>query len=280
MSPLFQYLRSELSAAFEAREARALAFVILEDGFGISATDVYAGKVRHFSEEERQRLAFILQRTLAGEPVQYVLGRAEFDGRTFEVNPAVLIPRPETEELVAWVAADAASTAGKIHLLDAGTGSGCIAVSLALRLPGVRTEAWDLSPEALETARRNAGRHGADVDFRLNDILHPEGESLFDIIVSNPPYVCRSERTDMEPQVLLHEPETALFVPDDDPLLFYRALAALARRRLRTGGAVYMELNRHFGHETQDLFRREGFRQTELRRDLFGNERMLKAVKD
>lgn len=279
MSPLFQYLRSELSAAFDTREARALAFVILEDGFGISATDVYAGKVRHFSEEERQRLALILQRTLAGEPVQYVLGRAEFDGRTFEVNPAVLIPRPETEELVAWVAGDADTADREVHLLDAGTGSGCIAVSLALRLPKARTEAWDLSPEALETARRNAGRHGARVDFRLNDILHPEGDNLFDIIVSNPPYVCRSEQADMEPQVLLHEPATALFVPDDDPLLFYRALAALALHRLRPGGAVYMELNRRFGRETQDLFRRKGFGQTELRRDLFGNERMLKAIK-
>lgn len=282
MSPLYRQLFEVLSRRYAAGEARALAFLLLEEGFGVCRTDVYADKVRHFSAEEHQRLADMSRRVAAGEPVQYVLGTAEFCGRRFRVTPATLIPRPETEELVALclgvVSRRPAPADRPLRLLDAGTGSGCIAISLAAALPGAGVEAWDISEAALAVARDNARRADVPVRFVRQDLLAAcvTGD-VFDCIVSNPPYVCESERGDMENHVLDHEPHSALFVPDDDPLRFYRALAALGRRSLVSGGALLVEINRAYGAATADLMSAAGYADVRVHKDAFGNDRMVEA---
>ena len=223
MDTQFTALRQSLAPLYGEGEARAIAFMLYEDAFGVSRTDIYADKVRQFSEDERARLNNMCQLLAKGVPVQYVLGKASFCGRTFAVSPAVLIPRPETEELVAW-ATDVARLMPRpegrpLRLLDAGTGSGCIAVSLKLALPDADVTAWDISPEALSVARGNARTLGADVHFEQRDILAPpDAAACYDIIVSNPPYICEYEQSSMEAHVTQHEPHTALFVPDADPL--------------------------------------------------------------
>ncbi len=259
---------------YDAGEARALALLVMDEAFGVGRVDVYAGKVRHFSDEERRRLANISQRLQAGEPVQYVLGGATFRGRRFGVEPGVLIPRPETEELVSL-----ALGARPRSVLDVGTGSGCIAVSLALEAPGCAVEAWDVSPEALAVARRNAAALGADVRFRLRDALAaPPAGPGFDLIVSNPPYVCESERAGMEEHVLRHEPHLALFVPDDDALRFYRALARIGRACLHPGGRLMAELNAALAGDTAQLFAAAGYRDVALHRDAYGRRRFVEAL--
>lgn len=276
MHPLFTRLRAGLERVYEPREAHAVALRVLDDCFGVPSIDVYAGKVRQFSAEETQRLDAILSRLLDGEPLQYVAGTAPFDGLTLEVRPGVLIPRPETEELVAWAAAEL--PAG-VRVLDAGTGSGCVAVALAVRLPQADVEAWDVSEEALAVARANARRLGVEVRFVWRDMLRPDdGPRRFEAIVSNPPYVRRSERAAMAPQVVLHEPELALFVPDDDALRFYDALARLGRRALVPGGRLYLEINEALGPDTVAMLRREGYADVVLRQDLFGRDRMVRAT--
>ena len=271
---MFKDIVQSLTARYGAGEARALAFIILEDGFGISRLDIYTDKVRKFSEEEELRLSNILQRLQDGEPLQYILGTALFCGLNFHVTPATLIPRPETEELVEW----AGETQGDV--LDAGTGSGCIAISIAHRNPLAHVTAWDISPEALKVAQQNAESNGVKVNFELHDMLKdlPEPQSL-DLIVSNPPYVCEREKADMEEHVLAHEPATALFVPDDDPLCFYRALSQMGCHALRPGGVILMEINRAYGSETLALFQNDHYEGAELRKDDFGNDRMVRAVR-
>lgn len=281
MSKLLTEILSRLSPRYTPGEARAVAFALLEDAFGVGRTDVYADKVRQFSEEEEQRLQAILRRIAAGMPLQYATGVARFDGRLLRVNPATLIPRPETEELVAWAAdvatAMTASEGQSLRLLDVGTGSGCIALSLALRLGNAwQVTAWDIDNEALGVARENARSHGAAVRFEQVDLLaHPRPARPFDLIVSNPPYVCQRERAEMEAQVLDYEPERALFVPDDDPLLFYRALVALAQQALRPAGWLLLEVNRAYAEATADLLRQAGMADVEVRCDAFGNPRMV-----
>lgn len=272
MDRKFLFLRRQLSTCYPEREAHAVALRVLEDAFGVSRTDVYADKVKDFSPEEELRLRHIAERLTAGEPLQYVLGEAEFCGRMFKVAPGVLIPRPETEELVSLVEQQAS---GRCRILDAGTGSGCIAVSLALLLPEAEVQAWDISPEALAVARSNADRLGAKVDFRLCDILTARPDECFDIVVSNPPYVCERERADMTPQVLEHEPSLALFVPDDDPLRFYRALAALSSHCLKPGGLLAVEINEAYGAETADLFSLSGLVDVQTLLDAFGKPRFV-----
>lgn len=273
MDALFTRLRQELTVLYEPREAHAIALRVMEDGFGIAPVDIYADKVRHFSAEETLRLQAILQRLCDGEPLQYVLGFAWFAGQKFHTAPGVLIPRPETEELAEWVAAEWGSGAPRV--LDAGTGSGCIAVTLARRLPKARVEAWDISDAALGIARRNASALGAEVDFRLRDMLEPPpADACFDVIVSNPPYVRESERAAMAQQVLRHEPHAALFVPDTDALRFYKALARMARTCLAPGGGLYLEINEALGAETLRVLAQAGLRDLCLRQDAFGKDRM------
>ncbi|MBR1733171.1 MAG: peptide chain release factor N(5)-glutamine methyltransferase [Alloprevotella sp.] len=287
MNPSHDILRTLRTAGYEASEARAVAFLLLEEGFGVGRVAVYADKVRDFSEEESLQLENMLQRLAAGTPVQYVLGRTTFCGLSFGVGPGVLIPRPETEELVA-IAAEMVAGKGKrgdgeahnnyikgATLIDLGTGSGCIAVTLKKRYPALRVEGWDISPAALAIARANAERLGADVRLREADLLAatlpacPEGSFL----VSNPPYVRRSEAAAMEAIVLDHEPHTALIVPDDDPLCFYRAIERLARQ-CRTAG-VALEVNAALADETAALF--GAFADVTVLPDAFGRPRFVRT---
>ena len=266
-----------LSPEYEPREARSVAFLVMDEAFGIGRTDVYAGKKHKFTSSEVQTLEKICHRLKAGEPVQYVLGRAEFDGREYAVTPAVLVPRPETEELVEHAAAAAKATleAGEI-ILDAGTGSGCIAVSLSLRLPDNPVEAWDISEEAIAVAQENARNNGAEVTFEKRDMLAPApSDKHFGMIVSNPPYVRLSERDSMDKRVKDFEPKQALFVPDNDPLKFYKALANLSRTILKKGGWLLVEINSALGPQTVELFEKEGFKKVELHRDAFGHDRIV-----
>ena len=280
MSQRLTDILSHLSSRYTPGEARAVAFALLEDAFGVGRTDVYADKVRQFSEEEEQRLRAILQQIAEGRPLQYATGVARFDGRLLRVTPATLIPRPETEELVAWATERAEAmerTEGARRLLDVGTGSGCIALSLALRLGEAwQVAAWDIDAETLSVARENARSQGAAVEFEQVDLLaQPMPAEPFDLIVSNPPYVCERERAEMEAQVLDYEPARALFVPDSDPLLFYRALVSLALCALRPDGWLLLEVNRAYAEQTAELLRQAGMHEVEVRCDAFGNPRMV-----
>ena len=242
------------------------------------------GRDRTFSLEERRDLENIVKRLSQKEPVQYVLGQTDFCGRTFSVAPGVLVPRPETEELTEWIIRDEkASGFSSPDILDIGTGSGCIVITLSQELPQAQVSAIDISPQALAIARKNAERLGAAVDFRCQDILDsPSKEQdspLWDIIVSNPPYICEHEREDMEENVLRYEPSQALFVPDHDPLLFYRAIGEYAVKTLKEGGRLYVEINRAYGRETTRLFQSLGLRDVTLKKDFYDNERMIRCRK-
>lgn len=280
---MFRQIVDTLIPTVEEREARALAFVVLEDAFGLSRTDIYLGKDTAFSEDDTIRLKKILRRLEQGEPVQYVIGTAQFCDLTFRVTPDTLIPRPETEELVGWVASLLPSAA-PCSVLDVGTGTGCIAISLAKQFPRAQVTAWDISEGALAVARQNAQANGVTVDFCRTDVLEvvnesaasaPSSDALY--IVSNPPYICERERAEMEAHVLDYEPASALFVPDTDPLLFYRALARLGQQL--KAAAVLVEINQAYGQETVEMFQSSGYSNVELRRDIYGKDRMIKAVR-
>lgn len=280
---MFRQIVDTLVPKVEEREARALAFVVLEDAFGLSRTDIYLGKDTAFSEDDTIRLEKILRRLEQGEPVQYVIGTAQFCDLTFRVTPDTLIPRPETEELVGWVASLLPSEA-PCSVLDVGTGTGCIAISLAKQFPRAQVTAWDISEGALAVAQQNAETNGVTVDFCQKDVLEmvnksassaPSSDALY--IVSNPPYICERERAEMETHVLDYEPASALFVPDADPLLFYRALARLGQQL--KAAAVLVEINQAYGQETVRIFQSSGYSNVELRRDIYGKDRMIKAVR-
>ena len=275
---MLQKLIQTLTPLHGVVEARAIVYALLEDVFGLSKTDVLLGRFEGLSATEKARFKECAARLSQGEPLQYVVGTAPFGNLTFEVTPSTLIPRPETLELVEWVAADE-QVRPALRLLDIGTGSGCIAISLASLLPQATVSAWDISAEALAVARRNAERNGVAVDFKQVDVLHVTEAETYDCIVSNPPYICEAEKADMTDSVLLHEPHTALFVPNTDPLRFYRVIAQLALSNLSPGGTLYFEINRAYGAETCNLLRDLGFRDVELRKDFYGNDRMVRARK-
>lgn len=259
-------------------EARAITDYVLDVCFGLSKADILCGAVDEMTAEKTAELNKIFGRLMEGEPVQYVLGRAEFSGRWFNVRPGVLIPRPETEELCAWITADSKASASP-KVLDIGTGSGCIAITLQLDMPESKVTAWDISADALDVARENAQQLGANVNFVKLDALNAKPESEWDVIVSNPPYICEKEKKDMAVNVLEHEPHTALFVPDTDPLLFYRAITRLAVQTLSKGGRLYFEINPIYADDTCRMMRAEGMTAVELRSDMFGKQRMAKGVK-
>lgn len=251
------------------------------------------------SREEEQPLFEALAQLKLEKPIQYILGTAHFMDLELNVNETVLIPRPETEELVQWILEDCQrkksnldaersrsviSTTLNDHslrILDIGTGSGCIAIALAKHLPHAKVYALDVSEKALEVARENARLNQVDITFLKNDILalEPALELDFDIIVSNPPYVRELEKESIKNNVKEHEPSLALFVPDKDPLLFYRAIAQFSKAHLNKGGRLYLEINQYLGGETRDLLKARNFSEIELRKDIFGNDRMLKAIK-
>lgn len=281
MHPIYTYIKQVLHPYYQETEAGALAKWILTEVFHFSTFDLYAGKDMNFSENDRDRLEDILNRLRDYEPLQYVLGKAEFGGLSFEVTPDVLIPRPETLELVEWITADCQGTEG-VRILDIGTGSGCIPVTLYKRLEAYRPQvaSWDISEKALEVAGRNAVANGAVVAFCCQDVLSESlPETEVDVLVSNPPYIAEKEKASMERNVLDWEPGLALFVPDDDPLLFYRRIAEAGLRILSPKGRLYYEINRAYGKETVELLERLGYTEVELRKDLSGNDRMVKAVR-
>lgn len=281
MHPIYTYIKQVLHPYYQETEAGALAKWILTEVFHFSTFDLYAGKDMNFSENDRDRLEDILSRLRDYEPLQYVLGKAEFGGLSFEVTPDVLIPRPETLELVEWITADCQGTEG-VRILDIGTGSGCIPVTLYKRLEAYRPQvaSWDISEKALEVAGRNAVANGAVVTFCCQDVLSESlPETEVDVLVSNPPYIAEKEKASMERNVLDWEPGLALFVPDDDPLLFYRKIAEAGLRILSPKGRLYYEINRAYGKETVELLERLGYTEVELRKDLSGNDRMVKAVR-
>lgn len=259
-------------------EARAVTDYVLDVCFGLSKADILCGAVEEMTAEKTAELNKIFGRLTEGEPVQYVLGRAEFCGRWFSVRPGVLIPRPETEELCAWITADSKASASP-KVLDIGTGSGCIAITLQLDMPESKVTAWDISADALDVARENAQQLGANVNFVKQDALNAKPEGEWDVIVSNPPYICEKEKKDMAVNVLEHEPHTALFVPDADPLLFYRAITRLAVQTLSKGGRLYFEINPIYADDTCRMMRAEGMTAVELRSDMYGKQRMAKGVK-
>ena len=371
----YNQLWKRLTAIYNEREAQAIVRTVLDALFGMSLTDICLGKVTQLSADDTTRLEKIMQRLEKSEPVQYVLGAGWFAGRLFDVAPGVLIPRPETEDLVKWACDEAkekekednskeergkeekevskkgeaqkkeeqplssplkekkeglrkgkdaskkeeqplsplkeeeeglrkgkdASQKEEQHLssllksnkevskkgeeaphpsiLDIGTGSGCIAITVALALPQARVTAWDISTDALAIAAGNAHRLGASVRFEHQDALSaPDDEERWDVIVSNPPYICDRERADMSDNVLSYEPELALFVPDSDPLLFYRAIARYASKALKPGGRLLFETNTAYVHEVAQAMANEGFTAIEVRNDCFGKPRMVKGV--
>lgn len=272
-----------IATSYEDGEARAIARILIEELFGLSYTDIVCGATDQLSADDTLRLDTAVRRIEQGEPLQHVLGYADFCGNHFGVNASVLIPRPETEWLVDEGerlingASNAAPSAPK-RILDIGTGSGCIAISLKLRLGEAYVEAWDISEEALRTAESNAKALKAEVAFCKRDALRAE-ESVapWDLIVSNPPYICDSERAAMDDNVLLHEPHTALFVPDDDPLRFYRAIARYALRSLSNGGSLLFECNTRYAEATGEMMRKMGFEDVTVNDDCFGLPRFVKG---
>ena len=273
-----------LTPLYEDGEAKAIIRTVMEVTFGLSLTDLYTGKVNEISSEEKNLLEEIIKRLQKGEPVQYVLGRAPFCGRNFQVRQGVLIPRPETEQLCQWIIADhnhpycGLQPPEPLHVLDIGTGSGCIAISLALDLWNSSVSAWDISSDALLIARENAHRLEAKVDFKWQDAIHPEGTEKWDIIVSNPPYVCEKEKEQMEKNVLDYEPSTALFVPDDDPLQFYRAIAQYAQKALKPMGELYFEINPVYAEDLKKMLEEMHYNKVEARISPLEKQQMMKGV--
>ncbi len=298
----YNQLWKRLTAIYNEREAQAIVRTVLDALFGMSLTDICLGKVTQLSADDTTRLEKIMQRLEKSEPVQYVLGSGWFAGRLFDVAPGVLIPRPETEDLVKWTCDEAkekekednskeergkeekevskkGEEAPHPSILDIGTGSGCIAITVALALPQARVTAWDISTDALAIAAGNAHRLGASVRFEHQDALSaPDDEERWDVIVSNPPYICDKERADMSDNVLSYEPELALFVPDSDPLLFYRAITRYASKALKPGGRLLFETNTAYAHEVAQAMANEGFTAIEVRNDCFGKPRMVKGA--
>ena len=288
-----------LLRCYDKDEARSVARWVLEIGFNISLTDIVCGAVERLGEEEQNRLRAILKRLLSGEPVQYVMGVADFGPRQFSVRPGVLIPRPETYELCQWILSDISasetssnsetsatshtsrfSRSSPLDILDIGTGSGCIACTLASALPMAKVTAWDISPQALRIARENAKKTGVNVSFERRDMLRqPYNDfGIWDIVVSNPPYICECEAEDMEPRVLDFEPEEALFVPDDDPVCFYLQISNYAQSALKEGGRLYFEINPLYDEHIEDILLGLGFDDIVTRKDQFGKDRLMRAT--
>ena len=324
----YQQLWQSLTPLYDAGEAQAIVRTVLDVKYGMTLTDIICGKVNEISADEERKLEEIIIRLQKGEPVQYVLGEADFAGRPFHVEPGVLIPRPETAELCQWIEKDMIeksivssedspedssgnspqATDDASLILDICTGSGCIAITLGLNIPNSEVTGWDISEDALRIAQGNvemmkAGNvriehqdalalpKAAETDnekMKGNDdkeVVKPKGEAKtpstqkWDLIVSNPPYICEKEKADMEKNVLEHEPSLALFVPDEDPLKFYRAIAEYASSALKSGGALYFEINPIYEKETREMLLKLDFKDIETKEDAFGKKRMMRAIK-
>lgn len=269
----------KLTPLYDLLETESFFYIILEDLHQMKRIDLALDPGFSFSDEELEKWNSITEKLQKEIPIQYILGNAHFYGLEFEVNENTLIPRPETEELVEWIVKKN-EFKGKIKILDIGTGSGCIAISLAKNLPVATIFAIDVSEKALETAKRNAVKNEADVTFLLKNILETEdlGQN-FDIIVSNPPYVRNLEKEEIKKNVLDYEPHLALFVEDDDALIFYRKIAELGQKNLVEKGQLYFEINQYLGTEMMDLLQAKNFKDIELRKDIYDNDRMIFGLK-
>lgn len=283
----YRNIISQLSACYDPGEARAITRMVLERRFALSWTDVLCRGIETMSEKDKAELTGIIGRIADGEPVQYVLGEAEFCARIFHVEPRVLIPRIETEELITQVLTSIYGCRQPLRIMDIGTGSGCIAISIDKALEETNTDyvvdAIDISAAAIRIAKGNATQLGAThTNFIKTDILNEAQTALlstdYSVIVSNPPYICNKERAEMDSHVIDHEPHSALFVPDNDPLLFYKAITHFAKGHLLSGGKLLFEINRAYGEETADVLRSYGFQEVAVIKDQFGNDRIVKGL--
>lgn len=271
-------LRSELSGCYDSREIEGMTRIIFEDVLLWQPVDIVMRDGEQLPEFFDSRLASIIARLKQHEPLQYILGKARFHGHSFAVTPATLIPRPETEQLVDMIVDE--NPGSDLAVLDIGTGSGCIAISLARALKFAQVTATDVSPDALAVAQQNATALKTRVRFLEQDILTCSAPSqAWDIIVSNPPYITEQEKATMERNVLDYEPHSALFVPNDDPMLFYRPIAAYASRSLKNGGRLYLEINRAMAQQVSDILRQAGLSNIHIHNDFNGNNRFITATK-
>ena len=276
----------KLSTIYDAGESESFFYLILEAKKQLKRIDLALNPDLNFSDEEIQLWNSILEQLKEEIPVQYLLGKTSFYGLEFEVNENVLIPRPETEELVDWIVQSgklsfdsAQDDSGEIKILDIGTGSGCIAISLAKNIPNAQVFAIDVSEKALATAQKNAEINGVEVAFLEKNILETEDlGQQFDIIVSNPPYVRELEKEEIKKNVLDNEPHLALFVDDNDALVFYRKIAELAQKNLSPNGQLFFEINQYLGKEMMELLEKMNFKNIELRKDIYGNDRMIRGT--
>ncbi|WP_276381464.1 peptide chain release factor N(5)-glutamine methyltransferase [Flavobacterium sp. H4147] len=270
----------ELSPFYDAYEAESFFYLILEDKHKLRQIDLALNHELSFTEEDFVVWDSLLKQLKKEVPIQYLLGKTSFYGLDFEVNEHVLIPRPETEELVEWIISENAvlDKDKKLKILDIGTGSGCIAISLAKNLPNADVYAIDVSKKAIETAKRNAIRNDVNVTFIFQDILQAEElKCKYDVIVSNPPYVRNLEKEEIKKNVLDYEPHLALFVDDNDALVFYRKIASLAHNNLLPEGQLYFEINQYLGKEMIELLGQMDFINIDLRKDIYDNDRMIKV---
>ena len=296
----YQQFWQSLTPLYDAGEAQAIVRTVLDVEYGMTLTDIICGKVNELSSDEERNLEEIITRLQNGEPVQYVLGEADFAGRTFHVEPGVLIPRPETAELCQWIEEEISSLDADDpkQILDICTGSGCIAITLGLTLPNSEVTGWDISEDALRIAQGNVEMlkaRNVRIEYQdalmlpkaaeaaeaaeISEVTESSLSKSWNIIVSNPPYICEKEKADMEKNVLEHEPSIALFVPDEDPLKFYRAIAEYASSALKPEGALYFEINPIYEKETRKMLQELDFKDIETKEDAYGKKRMMKAMK-
>jgi release factor glutamine methyltransferase len=273
---LFNDLLRRITLNEDKGEFQSIIYLILENKFGLSKTDVLSEK--KINTVDPTLLDSIIYRLNHHEPVQYILGSANFFGRSFGVNSSVLIPRPETELLVEEIKNFTKSIKTPIRILDIGTGSGCIAISLALEIPNPKVTAIDISNDALICAKQNALALGGNVNFIELDIINEELTDQFDLIVSNPPYISAEEKKSIKQNVLAYEPHLALFAPLNDSLIFYRTIASKCKKNLTPNGSLWFEINEHFGEEIRNLLEGQGFKDVQILKDFDGKDRMIKAL--
>lgn len=273
--------KQELQSIYDEQETDSFFFIVLEKLHKLKRIDLALNPDSVMDGTHLKQWKNIVSDLKKQKPIQYILGETEFYGLPFEVNENTLIPRPETEELVEWIIQEARSKKQetRLNILDVGTGSGCIAISLAKNIPSAEVFAIDVSEKALATAQKNAKTNAVGVKFVLKNILETEDlGQQFDIIVSNPPYVRHLEKAEIKPNVLEYEPHLALFVEDEDALLFYRKIAELAQKNLNPNGRLYFEINQYLGNETVRLLENLGFKNIELKKDIYGNDRMIQST--
>lgn len=272
------YFKNELASFYDKSELESMLYILFQHYFGVSKTDVVINKDRKLSESELLKVIFAVKQLKDFQPLAYIIGEWEFYGLPFKVNESVLIPRQETEELVQLILKENQQHSA-LKILDIGCGSGCIAISLKSYLPSAQVAAWDVSEAALEVATKNAERLKQSIHFKKVNVLTVNANEMehYDIIVSNPPYICDFEANSMDKNVTAHEPHLALFVPDDDALLFYRKIGELAQQKLLPSGKLYVEINERLGEEVVQLFKQQGFQLVELVKDIHQKDRIVKA---